>query len=91
MVNQADNELDDDEGLPPLADLVSGFAAYFEPQANEAMGMIVSDVTVDLPVELDVDVLGVMRGSTPTQYTETTVMPVFHRLRLRIEASDDDG
>lgn len=32
-----------------------------------------------------------LRASPPTQYTETTVMPVFHRIRLTMAVMENDS
>ena len=55
----------------------------------------VSEVAFDLPIELDIRVdeggvreLGI---SPPTQIVETTVMPVFHRLTVRIGSEENRG
>jgi hypothetical protein len=58
--------------------------------------LTVDRVTIALSVEVQVgttpsDDVRVL-GSTPTQWTETTVMPVFHRLTMHIEqALGPDG
>jgi hypothetical protein len=72
--------------LPPLAELV---AALADLEGDVETGL--DEIRVGLAVEL---VVGGgedsrVRGSTPTQWTETTVMPVFHRLRLRIGRTTD--
>jgi len=55
-------------------------------------GMTVHEVALDLPLELDVDTLGDgslrLGASPPTQIVETSVMPVFHRLVVRIVAEE---
>jgi hypothetical protein len=89
-----DREDEDAYALPPFADLVAGLADVdIDADLDPARAMDVERVTLALPVELTVvpsDDGGVrVRGSTPTQYTETTVMPAFHRLTLHLTKSDD--
>jgi len=82
-----------DESLPTLSELVAGLADIGE-EAEDA-GMRAESVEVDLPVEFYVrpasdgeddgdDSDGSIECSPPTQYTETSIMPVFHRLKIRI-------
>jgi hypothetical protein len=51
----------------------------------------VDRIRVDLPFELEVltPEIGMQLGAgPPTQYTETTIMPVFHRLSMTIESNE---
>lgn len=88
--------------LPGLADFLGGLAsaASAEPEAdspdeaqlNQGFVLAVSELKVDLPVELDlVEDNSVWRldAAPPTQWIETTVMPVWHRVRMTV--SLDDG
>ena len=81
-----------DAALPPFAALVDALGALDldEPEIEQAAEAIRIDrITVDFPIELEVTVAGntVARvgASPPTQRTETTVMPVFHQLRMTLE------
>ena len=69
-----------EDGLPPFADVIVALAAIASEHA--------ADVRVSFPVEIDVDATGAgglsVVGSPPRFYTRTSVMPVYHRLRLRI-------
>lgn len=74
--------------LPGLSSFFEGWAELQATAAGE--GALVADrVELDVPVELDVTSAGgrvsSLGMSGPTQMVETTVMPVFHRLRCRIE------
>jgi hypothetical protein len=90
--------------LPPFADLLAGLADVDLDQLGDedeseelaqtrAMAMDIERVGLVLPIELTVEPLtdGTVRlaGSTPTQYTETTVMPIFHRLTLHLTKNVD--
>ncbi len=52
----------------------------------------IEQVTVKLPIELNVSVTDentvTLFSSAPTQTVETTILPVFHRMSLRIVATD---
>jgi hypothetical protein len=81
----ADEELD----LPPLGEFVAELS-----QAGAAMeaGFHIDGLEVDLPVELELYGDGdhmTLSAGPPMQRTATTVMPVFHRLRISIEASEN--
>jgi hypothetical protein len=81
--------------LPPFADLVAGLGDIDDEDDESGVRSTILDierVAVSLAIECAVDVtedaLRVL-GSTPTQWTETTVMPVFHKLTMHIEKSGD--
>ena len=80
--------------LPPFAELVAGLADVDAPDEDEgAMPTAeLEEIRLTLSIELEVREDGDrtrVTGSTPTQWTETTVMPAFHRLSMRIAGSDD--
>lgn len=56
---------------------------------EEDFAMYAEKVTLDLPVQLDIGVLDdgqvVIGSSPPLYYVETTIMPVFHQLKVTIE------
>jgi hypothetical protein len=78
--------------LPPLAELVAAMADLDRDADAEPLDEAgLDEIRVALAIEL---ALGGgedsrVRGSTPTQWTETTVMPVFHRLWMRIARPTD--
>jgi hypothetical protein len=49
------------------------------------------DLPVELRVEVDEDGRARIGVSPPTQTTETTILPVFHRMTIAIERDDDRG
>ena len=87
-------EIDPFDRLPPLEELVAALAgaAIVDPvSAGEEM-ILVSEIKVDLPIELNLlQESGAWQidASPPTQKIETTVMPVWHRVRLTV--SVDNG
>lgn len=77
--------------LPSVSELIDAFLPDAGSAADEAV--LVEAMSFDLPVELEamLDDAGTMtdvRLSPPTQMIATTVMPVFHRLRLTMARSD---
>lgn len=87
-------ESDWNDQLPPFAELVAGLADVDAPDEYEDAIPVaeLEEIRLTLSIELDVHEDGDrtrVTGSTPTQWTETTVMPAFHRLSMRIARSDD--
>lgn len=81
--------------LPPFAELVAGLTALEEDDDGGGPALPSADleeIRLTLAIELEVREDGGrtrVTGSTPTQWTETTVLPAFHRLSMRITRSDD--
>jgi hypothetical protein len=85
-----------DDTVPPLPPLAETVLAMVDVDGigNAAQEMHVSELTFDLPVEIEasadagsVIALGL---APPTQIIATTVMPVFHRLRVTfVEGAGD--
>ena len=77
----------DEFRLPLLRDLVVAMVDV-DRVADDSMEFHVEELTFDLPVELDPwhdgDVVSSLGASPPTQIVSTTVMPVFHRLRVTL-------
>ncbi|NER24744.1 MAG: hypothetical protein F6J96_29390 [Symploca sp. SIO1C2] len=80
----------------PLAEVVGQLTDWDEILAEPQTGstMHVEAVKLEMPLELliQADETGKLslNGSAPTQTTETTIMPVFHRLKLRLEVDHGD-
>ena len=81
--------LEPDEPLPPLSELVGALFEDVVSLEAETDAARVEGLRVDLPIEID-DTLDTVRCSPPTQYTATSVMPIFHRLTLRLERVDGE-
>ena len=87
--NQA--ELEDNEILISFADMVQQLVDYGEPLEDplSERTMMIEQVKVEMPVEIKVSVdddgQASLKSNAPTQSTETTIMPVFHRLKLTVE------
>jgi hypothetical protein len=76
----------------PVATLIECMADLDADLTDAATGlrMLVQRVEIDTPLELDVavgdDDAVELVGGPPTQTIETTWMPVFHQVRVTIEA-----
>ncbi len=92
-LNKAESE--ENEILIPFADMVQQLVDYGEPLEDplSERTMAIERVKVDLPVEINVlvddDGQASLKSNAPTQNTETTIMPVFHRLKLTVELDDE--
>lgn len=82
--------------LTPFAQLVDKLTDYKKQIGTPELGcvMTIEQLTVDMPIELKVTVNPdgtiQVKGSPPTQLVNTTVMPVWHQMRLRIVREDDE-
>ena len=80
----------------PLAEVVEQLTGWEEMLVDSQTGstMHVETVKLEMPLELRVqaDEMGKvsLNGSAPTQATQTTIMPVFHRIKLRLEIDRGD-
>ncbi len=85
--------IDPSDRLPRLAEFLGELASAASVDADSPFEETtqVSEIKVDLPIELN---LFQERGgwqldaSPPTQKVETTVMPVWHRVKLRVTLDD---
>jgi hypothetical protein len=79
--------------LPPLTELLFSFTEAFDASHNGAAARVTRAV-VELPIEIDLMSIGgelALRASAPTQRTETTVLPVLHRLTFTLALESEDG
>lgn len=88
-------ELEEDEILIPFAEMVQQLVDYGEPLEDPLadQAMMIEKVKVEMPVEIKVLVddagQASLKSNAPTQSTETTIMPVFHWLKLTIELDEE--
>lgn len=80
--------------LISLSDVVQQLADLTDrlEDPNTGQTLEIEQVIVNLPIELNVSVTDegtvTLYSSPPTQTIETTVIPVFHRMSLRIVATN---
>jgi hypothetical protein len=90
----AQSKIPDRSLLMPFAQLVDELTSYEKQIGDPQIGCVMhlEQVTVDMPIELKVvvnhDGTVNVKGSPPTQLVKTTVMPVFHHMRLRVVRDD---
>lgn len=79
--------------LPSLGGFIELLAALEPSSSLDEGGIFLDELAVDVPLELSVTARGgqvtSLSGSSPTQIVSTSVMPVFHRLVVRIAAEND--
>lgn len=87
-----------DEELVPFAIFVDAMsvASLASISGSEHLpSMWVERLEIELPFEMDVlvgsDGRVRLAGSPPTQYTETTFMPVFHKIKLAVTGEINSG
>jgi hypothetical protein len=86
------SEMLESDGLPSLSDFLGELASAVNVDP-EMIGeqTIVSEIKVDLPFELHVSqelTKWQLDAAPPTQIIETTVMPVWHRMRMTVSLND---
>lgn len=80
----------------PFAQLVDKLTDYETQIGSPQLGcvMTIEQLTVDMPIELKVmvnpDGTCIVTGSPPTQGIQTTIMPVWHQMRLRVVREDGE-
>ena len=79
------------EQLIPLADLASSFASLDRTLRDNDVGIVmtVTDVSLDLPLEVLVPVdedgaIGELLTAPPTAKWEASLTPTLHRIRFRL-------
>ena len=82
------DDRDDPLALPSARALVAGLAIAADSIiASDDAAIVPETITIELPIEVELSEEGselALRASPPTQYTQTSVMPVFHALRVRV-------
>ena len=80
-----------DEALAPFTffvDALASASAAAVPGSDYIESLWVEHLAIQMPFEMDVRVEDdgkvKLAGAPPTQYTETTIMPVFHGMRLTV-------
>ena len=80
----------DELNLPEFSEYIMAMVGDVAHMQDEASGasLTISDITLEMPFELELDQSAglSLRGSPPTQRTETSNLPVLHHLKVRFEA-----
>lgn len=84
----------DSDMFEPLSALLEAWTEGIEEGISDTNGvMAVTRIGIDIPFEMQL-VEGEaelrLHGSAPTQHTETTVLPVWHRLRATFAVANDE-
>ena len=86
----APSTIDQLDPLPPLGNFLANLLALEPEDGNIRM----TAITVSMPVEFDILAGGgqvlALGASPPTQAIETSVLPVFHQLRVTLVADGSD-
>jgi hypothetical protein len=96
MNERLPHEIDPADRLPSLADFLgelAGAVSVDDVDVAEQEAVYVSEIKLDLPFELNLlEELGAWQldAAPPTQKIETTVMPVWHRVRLTVAVNDGE-
>ena len=97
MNERPPREIDPEDRLPSLAEFLGELAGAVSPDDDvdvaEQEAVFVSEIKLDLPFELDLlEESGAWQldAAPPTQKIETTVMPVWHRVRLTVAVNDGE-
>jgi hypothetical protein len=79
----------------PLEELVTALVVADGQIIDEEVGLAVTldKIATDFPIELRIEqgLTGLLLTTAPpTQHVETTILPVWHQLRITIERNHDD-
>lgn len=95
MDRESDDLLDDlpPVDLIPFGDFLAGLVALDPQVGDDQMTLWVERMNLELPVELGIgwDERGqlAVEASPPTQHLATSVLPVFHQLRVAFARDDE--
>ena len=97
MDKRSDSPLERDatgEDLAPLGDFVSGLVDLDLEVRGEGLVVTVEELALEMPIEVGIAVADdgrvALAAAPPTQRIETSILPVFHQLRVRIALSDGE-
>lgn len=84
-----------DSLLQPFSELVHDLVDYgmYLEDENSGLSMTVENVNLDMPVEIgitvDDDGKVQLKGSPPSQRTKTTILPVFHQMKIKVVRDEE--
>jgi hypothetical protein len=88
------NPLENPEAQPDFADLIAALADYGMTldDPDTGLNLTIEQININMPIEFNVTTHDTgqvtLWGTPPTQRTETTFLPVFHQMQLRIVRDD---
>jgi hypothetical protein len=88
-------EIDTSDRLPALSEFLAELASVASVDADSEIeeAVSISEINVDLPFELNLlqeSGAWQLDAAPPTQKIDTTVMPVWHRVRLRVTVDNGE-
>ena len=91
---ESENILDQD--LMQFSDMIEVLSNYekqrIDPQTGQVMTL--EEIQLEFPIELRIEVDAeenlTLKSSPPTQRTTTTILPVFHHLKVKIVRNDGE-
>lgn len=83
-------EEDSDDALIPISEMIGNMTQFIGQSGDPEIGQVytVEQLNFDLPIELQIEIDEegrlTLKAAPPTQKIETTVMPVFHQIKLSV-------
>lgn len=93
--NNSEEEIIYDNLQQPFSELVHDLVDYgmYLEDENTGLAMTVENVNLNMPVEIGITVDDngkvTLSGSPPTQRTKTTILPVFHQMKIKVVRDDE--
>jgi len=84
-----------DDLQQPFSELVHDLVDYgmYVEDTDSGLTMTVENVNLDMPVEIGITVDDngkvILNGSPPTQRTKTTILPVFHQMKIKVVRDEE--
>lgn len=85
-----------DEVLMQFSEMIDILSDYEKQRVDPETGqvMTIEEIKLNYPIELkvttDSEEKVTIKSSPPTQRTETTILPVFHQIKMRIVRDDGE-
>ena len=88
-------EIDESDRLPALSEFLAELAgvASVEADSEAEEAVSISEINIDLPFELNLlqeSGAWQLDAAPPTQMIDTTVMPVWHQVRIRVTVENGE-
>ncbi len=79
-----------EKDLGPLSEFILGLVDWPVEEAAMTLDEARLDLPIELAVRIDDDGTVRVEASPPLQQIETTVLPVFHRMKLRVTLNGNE-